>query len=313
MSDQLLKDLKIIEFCARLPGPYASMVLAKQGASVTKIEDTNFGDPFASTEMAKLDPSFADWYSEINNSKNILRHDYTKNLSSEILQEIAQADVIVVGIPLKFIQAMGLEKNEIEKINKKITYIELHASRDDLPSMHDLNAMAQTGILELYLNDFQGKDIVAPPFMPFFGMAFGQFIAQKICAGAYRALKTNQIVHEKCYLFEHCKELFKPLYSDKLQKLKSKRFLHNGAYPCYSIYKLRDANYVAVASVEEKFWKIIESKLKIPLSLNQRFNRDEESFKKVADVFKQFDIEQMNTFIAQNNCCLSTIRTQKES
>ena len=38
MNDGLLGSLKILDFTAQLPGPYATMVLADLGADVIRIE-----------------------------------------------------------------------------------------------------------------------------------------------------------------------------------------------------------------------------------------------------------------------------------
>lgn len=303
----ILSGVKIVDLSYRLPGPYAGMVLAQLGAEVIKIEDHRFTDPFLNGFFAQFEASFVDWYKQLNQNKKIMRFDF--NHPHDLLQIkeiISQADGLIMGLPEKQQVSLGLAGDDL-KHYAHLSMVEMKASQGRMPTMHDLNAMAETGLLKLHIQEFQDRDYIAPPFLPFFGATFGHMVATTMLALLIKNKNKTQFQHEVCYLYDDCKALYEPFYSNDLRQTNTTKFLHNGAYPCYCIYRLGDGHYVAVAAVEDKFWDILSQKLSISLPGLKRFDTSKESFEKVAAVFHSHTKSSIEAFIAQNDVCLSLI------
>ena len=96
----LLANLKVVEFCQRLPGPLAGYLLACEGASVTKVEDVKRRDPFEEGEFFELDPRYRTLYQTLNEKKTIHRCALKSGLEEQQnLNLIQEADIILVGLP----------------------------------------------------------------------------------------------------------------------------------------------------------------------------------------------------------------------
>ncbi len=305
----LLSNIKILDLSHRLPGPYAGMILSKLGAEVIKLEDMTFQDPFKSGLFHQFDPSFESWYQELNQTKKIITLDFNQASDIEkIHQLVSQVDGIIMGLPTKIQMALNLSSEQIKGLKKPLAMVDMKASKDKMPAMHDLNAMAEIGILKLYLQDFKAQKIVPPPFLPFLGASFGHNVATQLISAILKSKLENSSVSVSAYMFDDCQELYQPFYSKDLQESGRTRFLHNGAYPCYCIYQLKDGHYAALAAVEEKFWEILVKNLNLPLPKEARFDTKLESFEAVADVFLTLSSKELAEFIKMHDACLSLIK-----
>jgi crotonobetainyl-CoA:carnitine CoA-transferase CaiB-like acyl-CoA transferase len=150
--------------------------------------------------------------------------------------------------------------------------------------------------------------IVDPPFFPVAGIAFGQQVATQLLSNLLTAREENRVVKSISYLYETAETILNPFWSKELQAQKRTKFLHNGAYPCYSLYRLKDGNYVALAAVEEKFWTDFISLFKISLPLENRFDKDEKAFQIVADIFAKLDTSAIETMTRDKELCLSIVK-----
>ncbi len=304
----MLKGIKILDLTHRLPGPLAGKILADLGATVIKIEDEKHRDPFLSGAFSDFDQSFEDWYEELNKKKQILRFDFKgPNIKAEILKQIESADGILLSLSAKLKINLGLDDENLKKLKKTLAVVELEASSTHNKAMHDLNALAISGYLSLHVAH-ETKEIVDPPFMPIAGIAFGQQVATQMLANLIHASKTHELVKSISYLHDTTENIFHPFWSKKLRAEKKTKFLHNGAYPCYSIYRLLDGHYVALAAVEERFWLDTCATFNISLPLEERFNTDENSFKRVSSTFAKLTSGEIEQRAKDKELCLSIVR-----
>lgn len=304
---KLLEGFTVLDFSHRLPGPLAGKVLADMGANVIKIEDEVFKDAFLSGLFASFDKSFQHWYEELNSSKNVVRLNFkADDIAEQIKPYLDKADAIIMGPPPKLRAKLGVSSEQLDSLNKPLAVIELLASKNHNSAMHDLNAMAMSGMLSLYVSD-RDEDIVPPPFLPIMGIAFGQQSANALVAAYYQAHKQNKMVSTETYLYDDCESVFSPFWPKQDRDKKRTRFLHNGAYPCYSLYKLQDGHYAAVAAVEEKFWESFIKVFNIDVPSEQRFDTNVETFKKVSKVLMNYNGEQFGKLAKEHDICLSLV------
>ena len=118
---QLLAGVKVIDLTHYVAGPYATRLLAAQGAEVIKIERPGYGDP-----ARRLGPFHGDaphpeksaLFLYLNTSKQSI----TLNLKSEtgvtiLKQLVAEADVLVENFRPSVMPGLGLDYDSISALN----------------------------------------------------------------------------------------------------------------------------------------------------------------------------------------------------
>jgi crotonobetainyl-CoA:carnitine CoA-transferase CaiB-like acyl-CoA transferase len=302
----MLKGIKIIDFTHRLPGPLAGKILADLGAEIIKIEDVTHKDPFLSGMFSDFDRSFENWYEELNKKKKVIRLDF-KNPEAkiEIRKHLEGASGLMLSLSPKLKTLLGLNDEDLK--NLKLAVVELEASSTHNKAMHDLNALAISGYLSLHVAH-ENDPIVAPPFLPVAGIAFGQQVATQLLANIIESNRKSSFVKSVSYLHDTAESIFHPFWSATLRSQKKTKFLHNGAYPCYSLYRTRDGQYVAVAAVEEKFWADLRETIGIELPLEKRFDTSSESFNLVAKKFAELTADEIERKVQNKELCISIVR-----
>ncbi len=302
-----LENITILDFGHRLPAPLAGQILCSLGAKVIKVEDQVFKDPFCAGAFADFDPSFKQWYEQLNKNKEILRLDFKgPNIREEILELLNSADALINGLPLKIQESLGIDEASLRKLDRPIAAIDLKASKNSKSSMHDLNALAISGVLALHVQD-RSEDIVSPPFLPFAGINFGHKVATDLLALLLKVRSENATQYGVTYLLESTQEVYNIFWPKELRS-KRKKFLHNGRYPCYSLYRTKDDQYVALAAVEEKFWLEFCDVFKLDIAKEERFRfEDERVFNELSTCFKSYDATQLSKIAERHDFCLSLI------
>lgn len=302
----MLKGIKILDFTHRLPGPLAGKILADLGAEVIKIEDVKHKDPFLSGMFSAFDQSFENWYEELNKNKKVIRLDFKDpSAKTEIRKHLEGASGLMLSLGPKLKATLGLTDDELKSL--PLAVVELEASSTHNKAMHDLNALAISGYLSLHVAH-EEDPIVAPPFMPVAGIAFGQQVATQILANIIECRSCGKFVKTVSYLHDTANAILHPFWSTTLRGQKKTKFLHNGAYPCYSLYRTRDGHYVAVAAVEERYWMDLRETFAIDLPLERRFETTPEAFDTVASTFAKLTTSEIESKSQNKELCLSIVR-----
>ncbi|MFA6235684.1 MAG: CoA transferase [Bacteriovorax sp.] len=306
MSFQPLKGMTVIDLTHRLPGPLCGKILTDLGANVIKIEDHVFKDPFLSGLFASLDSSFLAWYENLNIGKKIERFDFNSSDDQKKIHDmVIAADAVLMGIPVKTREKLHVTDPELN-LKKPMVVIELLASEHEKKSMHDLNALAMTGLLSLYVADKKDK-IVDPPFLPIAGISFGHKAATDLLAAYVLATKKNETQFVKTYMDQVTRELLGIFWPDSDRKSGRTKFLHNGIYPCYTLYQTKDCKYVALAAVEEKFWNRFCEVFKIKSSHDRFYNKDQSLFEIISKEIQKYNVQEIELLIKDEDLCLSVI------
>lgn len=302
----MLKGIKIIDFTHRLPGPLAGKILTDLGAEVIKVEDEKHKDPFISGMFSEFDSSFENWYDELNRGKKIVRLDFkAPDIKEKIKELLKDASGIMLSLSPKLKANLGLTDEDLAHF--KIAAIDLEASSTHNKAMHDLNAIAISGHLSLHVEQ-EERNIVPPPFLPVAGIAFGQQVATELLALIIQSRSEGNFVKSVSYLHDTAQSIFDPFWSKKIRAEKRTKFLHNGAYPCYSLYRTLDGQYVALAAVEDKFWIDLLQTFPITLPLERRFETGAEAFNAVAEVFNNLTANEIESRSQNKELCLSIVR-----
>ncbi len=305
--NKLLNGYTILDFSHRLPGPLAGLSLVKMGAKVIKVEDQEFGDPFLTGAFNAFDDSFAYWYQDLNQGKEILKLNFNdENIKLKVKELLKNADAAIVALPPKVKAKLGLDQTSLNELGHPIAVVELGSSSHYKKSMHDLNALALSGMLDLHVHN-RNEDTIDPPFLPVTGIAFGQNVGTQVLAGILETHKTKRPSISECFLLDTTENLLTPFWPKAVRKLGRKKFLHNGLFPCYSIYRTKDNKHIALAAVEEKFWEGLLQIFPIKILGNQRYNGTKENFQHMADIFKQYSAHEVEEMTKNLDLCLTVI------
>lgn len=303
-----LTGIKVLDLSHRLPGPLGGKLLADKGAEVVKLEDELLKDPFLEGFFATFDQSFMDWYKELNQTKKVVRLNFkAPQIKEEIRPWIEWADIILMGLSDKMAITFGLAAEDLPQLNGPKVVLSMGASRDQKTAMHDLNALADSGLLDMHVAGQKGP-VLAPPFLPVAGIAFGQQIALSAVSALLQARTSNSCITSKVFMQEEIENVFKPFWSEHLSAQKRTKFLHNGAYPCYCLYQNKDGDWIAVAAVEEKFWLQFAEALQLKLEASERFSQSPAVFQQVANAISALSSAELDKLLVSKDICVSLLR-----
>jgi crotonobetainyl-CoA:carnitine CoA-transferase CaiB-like acyl-CoA transferase len=250
-----LEGLIVLEFSQFLSGPVAGLRLADMGARVIKIERPGSGDLCRSLYLSDTD---LDGDSTLFHAINRNKESFAANLKDpsdieKIKKLIKKADVITQNFRPGVIERIGLDYDEVKKINPKIVYGSVSGYGNegpwkDLPGQ-DLLAQSRSGLAWLNGN---GGDAPTPMGLAAADMLAGNYMAEGILAALFKSLKTGEGSLVETSLIEATLDFQFEVLTTYLNdgNRKPKRSSYNNAHAYlsapYGIYKTKD-NYIAIA------------------------------------------------------------------
>lgn len=298
--NNFLNDIKVLDFSNRLPGPLSANLLAQLGAKVTKIEDTNYPDPFSLKNIIGKDESFNFWYQSLNSKKNTLHLDFkSKKDQLAITQMATESDIIIHSLPKKYEDIFWGQ----EKFNQGQIVFKLKATQNSSEPLHDINILAMKGILSLHTHG-KNQVVIDPPLLPIAGINYAHKIAQCILAAIINN-KNNSKPMFLDYSLEQSVE-------DSLQLLvpsgNENQFLHNGKFPAYKIYQTKDNYFVALAGIEQKFWNGLLEVFNIDLKEDDRFDTSGNTEQMLVNLFSNLTSQEIKNKAKGHHLCLTLFK-----
>jgi crotonobetainyl-CoA:carnitine CoA-transferase CaiB-like acyl-CoA transferase len=254
-----LDGITVLDFTTLLPGPLCTLLLAEAGAIVLKIERPGTGD-----EMRRYHPRVGPdsaGFALLNRGKRSLVVDLKDPEALERVRTLVrEADVVVEQFRPGVMDRLGLGYEALQALNPRLVYCAITGYGQDGPNAnvaaHDLNYMAETGMLSLTA----GAD--GSPVLP------AGLIAD-IAGGAYPAmmnillaLRLRDLTGQGSKLdISMTDNLFPFLYSALAEGEVGGQWptagssLVTGASPRYQVYRTADDRFVAAAPLEERFWQ----------------------------------------------------------
>ncbi|WP_435980534.1 CaiB/BaiF CoA transferase family protein [Psychrobacter sp. DM4] len=260
MSD-CLQGLRIIDLTRNLPGPFATRLLADLGADIIKIEPKG-GDPAR---------ALGGLFDALNHGKTIEKVDFRdeKGIAS-VKEHLKNADVMLDSFRPGVLKGMGLDAQTLHAINPKLVIVSItgygmvdgsdvtHDWADK--AGHDINFMAMSGVLD-QLRTATGEQ--AMPNVQFADLAGGSdtaviallaavFAAQRTGKGRHVAVSMTHSLYNHMVMPKATGTLVKSFSG---QNPPPQHDFLGGLLPCYRLYKTSDDRYMAVGSLELKFWQ----------------------------------------------------------
>lgn len=308
-----LVGLKIVDFTRLLPGPLATMFLADMGADVIKIEDPDNPDYVRDFEPRINGISL--FYLSLNRNKRSMAVNYLSPEGKQIIYDLVKsADVLIEQFRPGVMKEMGFSYEELSMLNPKLIYVSVTGygqnSSMAMAAGHDLNYIAIGGALgitgnadgQLTIPGFQLADIAGGSYMAMNAVLAALYQREKTGKGEWvDVAMTDAVVPFTALQFAH--------YQGTKQIPPAGQFELSGALPNYNIYACADGKFVALGSLEPKFWnKFCEKAGRNDWA--ERFLTDTETVKQeVKDFFRTKTRSEWLQFFEDSDICLTTVNS----
>ena len=251
-----LSNLKILDFCTLLPGPYATMILSDLGADVIHIESPSRPD------LARTSPPFKDGvataHSTLNRNKRSLSLDLKHPEAIGIVKSLVKTyDIIIEQFRPSVMERLGLGYDSLSVTNEKIIYCSLTGYGQTGPyrdrAGHDINYLSIAGV-----NGHSGKQGEKTPLMgvqiaDLAGGALHSVIAILAAVNQRNVMGIGQFLDVSMTdgVFA-LNSLAGAAYlaGEQLARPESNP-LNGGSF--YDYYETKDGRYLSVGSLEPKF------------------------------------------------------------
>ena len=325
-----LQGLRVVDLTRNLPGPFATRLLADLGAEIIKIEPKN-GDPAR---------AFGELFKALNHGKTIESHDFrdTQGIAA-IKAHLKDADVMLDSFRPGVLKGMGLDATTLHAINPKLVMVSITgyglASRDSKIDInhdwadkagHDINFMAMSGVLD-QLKTADGEQ--AMPNVQFADLAGGSdtaviallaavFAAQRTGKGRHVAVSMTHSLYQHMVMPKATGTLVKSFSGQ--QPAPHHDFL-GGLLPCYRLYKTSDERYMAVGSLELKFWQGLCEVLDLSALKNSHWqlgimpntSESQAAAKAISDKFASQTLEHWQQVFALVDVCVTPVLSLSEA
>jgi alpha-methylacyl-CoA racemase len=317
-----LEGLKVLDLSRLLPGPYATLVLADLGATVDKVEEPEGGDYTRHMPPMKDDTSAL--FLALNRNKRSLTLDLKSPAGLSALKRLAtQYDVLVESFRPGVMDKLGLGFETLAKENPRLIYCSISGygatGPDRLKAGHDLNYIARSGVLAY------GGARGGAPAMPGVQMADigggSLFALVGILAALHERARTGVgrfvdiSMTEGSLAFLHMHLGARLMMGAEAGPLQRGAEALNGGYACYGLYRTQDDRWLAVGSLEPKFFGGLCAVLDRPDLMPGGYDTAEEGAKtrrELEAIFSSKPIAHWVELFRQHDLCVEPVNEGDE-
>jgi len=246
-----LAGLKILEFEAIGPGPFCGMMLADMGADVLLVDRPD--DP-------RLGFGRDRWFDVMMRGRRSVTLDLkSKDGVAAALALVARADAIIEGFRPGVMERLGLGPDVLLARNPRLVYGRMTGWGQDGPlaprAGHDINYIALTGVLHA-IGRAGGAPVPPLNLVGDFGGG-GMLLAFGIACALVEAQRSGKGQVVDAAMVDGA-SLLAAMFSGMLagkrwNETRGDNVLDTGA-PWYDAYETKDGKYVAIGSIEPKFY-----------------------------------------------------------
>jgi len=317
-----LEGLKVLDLSRLLPGPYATLVLADLGAQVDKVEEPGVGDYTRHSPPMKDDTSAL--FLGLNRNKRSIALDLKSADGAAKLKALAkQYDVLVESFRPGVMDKLGLGWDALSKENPRLIYCAIsgygNTGPDRLRAGHDINYLARAGALA-----YGGQAGGAPalPGVQIADIGGGSLFALVgILAAVHERHRTGQgrfvdvSMTDGALAFLHMHLAGRLVMGKDGTPLQRGREALNGGFACYGLYRTQDDRWLAVGSLEPKFFQGLCEAIERPELLAGGYDTGEEGARTrqaLEAVFASKPLEHWVTLFRQKDLCIEPVREGDE-
>jgi crotonobetainyl-CoA:carnitine CoA-transferase CaiB-like acyl-CoA transferase len=268
MKKGALEGLKVIDLTRALAGPYSSMLLADQGATVIKVEAPDIGDgtrrmpPFA-PDMKDREP-YGGYFQSINRNKRSIVVDLKSGPGKAVVKRLVKdADVLVENFRSGVMEGLELSYETLAEINPKLVYAAVRGFGDPRTGespysswpAYDVIAQAMGGMMSVTgqrdgepLKVGPGVGDLIPGTLAAFGIMSAVFHANRTGEGQF----LDVAMYDAVLSFS---ERIVPQYAYTGEIPGTEGNAHPGLCP-FGVFQCKDG-WVSIACPGDNFWSIL--------------------------------------------------------
>lgn len=254
-----LESIRMLDLTRLLPGPYCTLMFADFGAEVIKVEDPYNGD-YARGYEPNLDEDSTFFHSLNRNKKSVCLDLKTEEGKNYFLELVKQADVVVESYRPGVMERLGLDYEQLKKVNDRLIYCAITGYGQTGPYRnrpgHDVNYISYAGLLNL-TGEKEGKPIIPSAQIADIGggalpAAVGILLAllEREKSGTGQFVDISMLDGVVSWM-----QLLLPAFFKEEEEPKRGEQMLNGGLACYEVYQAKDGKWLSVGALEPKFWK----------------------------------------------------------
>ncbi|MCG8616588.1 MAG: CoA transferase [Desulfobacterales bacterium] len=312
----LLSSLKILDFSALLPGPFATLTLADLGADVVHVESPDRPDLMRFYPPVKDGRSAA--HAHLNRSKRSLGIDLKSDDGKEIIRRMVKDyDIILEQFRPGVMDRLGLGYADLKAVNPGLIYCAVSGYGQTGPfrdrAGHDINYLSVAGVIS-----YNGRKSTGPGPM--------NLQVADIAGGSYHAVMAilAAVIHRQ--------QTGKGQYIDvsltdaafSMQATTLANAIEAGIDPdlegdifnggtFYDCYETRDGKYISIASIEPGFFSSLCEILGFPELAVHALSPDPEIQAmvkdKISSAIKSKSSGHWEKVFAAADCCAEPVYT----
>ena len=255
-----LSGIRVLEFEAIGPGPFAGMLLADMGADVLLVDRPATSDLGLKRER---------WMDVMMRGKRSVTLDLKAPSAAEVVFSlIKKSDALIEGFRPGVMERLGLGPEVALARNPKLVYGRMTGWGQDGPlagrAGHDINYIALAGVLSAFgrrgeapvpplnlIGDFGGGGML---------LGFGIACALVEARGSGKGQVVDAAMTEGASLLAAMFSGF--LAAKRWREERGVNILDTGA-PWYDVYETKDGRYVSIGAIEAKFYEELLLKLNL--------------------------------------------------
>jgi crotonobetainyl-CoA:carnitine CoA-transferase CaiB-like acyl-CoA transferase len=243
MTKRPLEGIVVLDLSVTIPGPYATRLLGRLGASVIKAEPPA-GDVTAMTP---------ELYRALNEGKDVVTLDLKTETGRDTARGIATgADVVVEGWRPGVADRLGVGYQALRAAKPSLVYCSISGFGADGPlrdrAAHDINYVALAGMTQVMFGDATPLSLN----LPLADLAGGTFAALRVCAALVPARDTGSGCHIDASLAGAVREWVDALGATAAQNPAAGL----NELPHYGVFTTADGHHLTLGTVhEDHFWR----------------------------------------------------------
>ncbi|MDE1857667.1 MAG: CoA transferase [Thaumarchaeota archaeon] len=307
-----LEGVRVVDATRLLPGGFCTMLLSDMGAEVIKVEQPGLGDYMRATPPTKDGRS--PLHASVNRNKQSIGIDLKSREGKEVMTRLLKtADVFIEGFRPGAMSRLGFSFQRVKKINPRVVYcsISAYGQEGELSSMpgHDINFQAMAGTLAY-------SERTGVPLLQLGDMTSGMYAALAIAGALADRKKAVRI--DVPIVGSLLSWMVAPAaaYLATGKAPKEGHSLVFGSTPYYNVYRTSDGKYVAVAAIEEVFWRNLVMALGAPELEHMRFGTLQEREHVTAELKRIFATrtrDQWASALMRRDTCATPVLSVEEA
>lgn len=311
-----LDDCLIVDFTTLLPGPLATLMLARAGAEVVKVERPQGED------MRRIGP-FVDGqslpFALLNRGKKTIALDLKTPAGREALKPLlARADIVVEQFRPGVMDRLGLGFEALSALNPRLIYCSITGYGASGPMAgkagHDLNYIAESGLLALshgplatpVLPPAQIADIAGGSFPAVINLLLALIERQRSGQGRRLDISMTQS------LFSLMPFALADYAAFGITPASGKAML-SGGLARYNVYPAKDGRLIAIGALEEPFWQAVCDSCGLEAEFRDDYAKPERSHRRLAEIIAGADSVEWAKCFAGKDTCVSIVSTLAEA